>query len=155
LKNWLVTGTFEQTPRPLPNIILTPLVVITHLTQYWQYLQQNRQNLPQHDDLHACFTHDAETLGLCTGLLSAAAVSSSQSEAELKHYGAVAVRLGMLIGGVVDAQDISTDLEGESKSFSIVWKSPELGADVDRILKASSGVIGHFHFETPFYSILT
>src|SRR5687767_12556972 len=38
LSNWIVGAEGNlQTPFPLPNIILTPLVVITHLSQYWKF----------------------------------------------------------------------------------------------------------------------
>lgn len=136
LDTWLRTGEFTQTSFPLPNVVLTPLVVIIHLTQYLKFLALIQPNSPECHRLQASFKHDAETLGLCTGLLSAAAVSCSADEAELQHYGAVAIRLAMLIGALVDAQDVSADLQGGSKSFSVAWSSPESGAEMTKILKS-------------------
>lgn len=135
LNDWLKTGEVTQASFPLPNILLTPLVVITQLTQYSRFLELAQPDCPEPRDLHASFKHNAETVGLCTGLLSALAVSSSGNQAQLQHYGAVAVRLAMLIGALVDAQDTSADLQGESKSFSVAWNSLESGLEVTAILQ--------------------
>ncbi len=136
LKCWSETGRFKQASFPLPNLILTPLVVITHLTQYTLFLEQHRAgNLDDHE-LHASFRDSAETLGLCTGLLSAAAVSSSADLEQLQHYASVAVRLAMIVGAVVDAHDASTDTDGAAKSFSVAWHNPEFGYEIARVLKS-------------------
>lgn len=135
LNEWLKTGKFTQASVPLPNILLTPLVVITHLTQYMRFLELIQPDSSGCHNLHASFRGNAETLGLCTGLLSAAAVSCSADRAELQHYSAVAVRLAMLVGALVDGQDLSADLQEGSKSFSVAWTTPESEAEMTRILK--------------------
>lgn len=94
----------------LPNMVLTPLVVIIQLTQYWRYLGLNRigdGNGTDTFDLQAEFlarqtlgTNKVETLGFCTGLLSAFTVASSHTKVEFKKYGAVAVRLAMLVSSI-------------------------------------------------------
>lgn len=135
LNNWLRTGEFTQASFPLPNVLLTPLVVITHLVQYLKFLEFIQPESPESHNLHASFKNNAETLGLCSGLLSAAAVSCSMDQAELQHYGAVAVRLATLVGALVDAQDVLTDPQGGSKSFSVAWNSPESCVEMTEILK--------------------
>lgn len=134
LNKWLRTGEFKWSTGPLPNILLTPLVVITELAQYARYLELRQHNSGDRHDRHAFFQSNTETLGLCTGLLSALAVSSSANQADFQRYGAVAVRLAMLIGALVDAQDAS-DLDGEARSLSVAWSSPETRAEMTRILK--------------------
>lgn len=104
--------------------------MILHLTQYVELLERVK---PDESSGIQDFRKDAETLGLCTGLLSAAAVSCSADRVELQHYGAVAVRLAMAIGGLVDALEMS---EGKSRSFSLAWSSPELVGKIDAILKS-------------------
>ncbi len=136
LNGWLRTGEFTHASFPLPNILLTPLVVLTHLTQYSKFIEFVQPENPEHHDLHAAFKQDAETLGLCTGLLSAAAVSCSADQAQLRHYSAVAVRLAMLVGALVDAQDGSAENQGGSKSFSVAWNAPAAGAEMTEILKS-------------------
>lgn len=135
LNEWLKTGNFTPTAFPLPNVLLTPLVVITELTQYLRYLDMERHVPSERHDLHGPTKQNTETLGFCTGLLSAVAVASSSNQAQFRQHGAVAIRLAMLIGGLVDAQDRSGDLYGESKSFSAAWNSPECGAEMVRILE--------------------
>jgi hypothetical protein len=74
--------------------LLTPLVVLFHLAQYQQSVELGiHGHSSGDDDLPQSCRRSTEALGLCTGLLSAAAVASSSSGAELQHYAAVAVRL--------------------------------------------------------------
>ena len=134
LNDSLRTCMLKQEDFPMPNILLTPLVVITHLTQYAKYFELAPADEREQHDLIACFKQRTETLGFCTGLLSALAVSSSATQNQFQKYGAVAVRLAMLIGAVVDAQDRSSDLCGESLSFSATWNSTESSAEMTRIL---------------------
>lgn len=134
--NWFRTGIVDQANLQLPNILLTPLVVLTQLAQFSRYLLLSLSNAPsQTPDLHTAFARrNVETVGFCTGLLSASVVSSSSDQASFRKYGAVAVRLAMLIGALVDAQDSSDRLHGRSKSFAAAWKSPEAASDLAGIL---------------------
>lgn len=135
LKFWIETGKFEEASFPLPNILLTPLVVITHLTQYEILLQKGQAESSRSHDYHASAKEDAETLGLCTGLLSAAAVSCSEDMMQLHHYSAVAVRLAMIVGALADAQDKLAGVDAAAQSFSAAWSSPEVGVEMEEILK--------------------
>lgn len=135
LKLWIETGKFKNASFPLPNILLTPLVVITHLVQYETFLGNNLPQPPRSNDMSVSAKVNAETLGLCTGLLSAAAVSCSDDLIQLHHYSAVAVRLAMIVGALIDAQDKSAGVDGASKSFSAAWSSPETGVELETILK--------------------
>ncbi|KAL1615746.1 Type I Iterative PKS [Neofusicoccum ribis] len=125
LGEWLETGTMG-TDR-LPNILLSPLVVIAQLTEYAAYVElrgaDSEITLPP-----------LETLGFCIGILSAMAVSCSTRKATFEKCAAAAVRLAMLIGAVVDAQDAEGE-HGESATFTTVWKSRESGEEVARILE--------------------
>ncbi|KAL4748903.1 hypothetical protein BDW72DRAFT_195345 [Aspergillus terricola var. indicus] len=100
----------------ISNMILTPLVVLTHLTEYERYLATN-----QH-------TSDRTTAtGFCTGLLSTFAIASSRTDQEIAKYGAVALRLAMLVGALVDAEERRQELQGNGRSvsYSIAWTSEE------------------------------
>ncbi|EED12124.1 polyketide synthase, putative [Talaromyces stipitatus ATCC 10500] len=118
---------------PLSNTLLIPLIVILHLTQYWRYLEQASMELESNIDLFVASHHNKETVGFCTGLLSAMAVSAAKNQREFCKYAAVAVRLGLLVGMVVDAQDGSS-AHGPSKSISASWKSSERREEAQRIL---------------------
>ena len=135
LNEWLRIGRFPEGSFHLPNILLTPLVVITHLAQYSAFLELFHPDPTLRDNLQASFKYKTETLGLCTGLLSSAAVSSSANWAQLEAYGAVAIRMAMAIGALVDAKDTETDPEGKWKSVSVGWKSTEAGDEMVRVLK--------------------
>ncbi|KAF3771157.1 hypothetical protein M406DRAFT_59909 [Cryphonectria parasitica EP155] len=129
LHEWVRTGVFPQGTHafPLPNILLTPLVVITHLAQYWSFKERAGAAASPPSQQRR-----SETLGLCTGILSAAAVSSAANDAQLQRFGAVAVRLAMVIGALVDAQDFDGKGQAKWSVFSAVWTS----ADLDGVLEA-------------------
>jgi Starter unit:ACP transacylase in aflatoxin biosynthesis len=129
LGNWLRTGQLADFPSHLPNILLSPLVVAAHLTQYSQYLEWNKADSETYS-----LSPSIETLGFCTGLLSAIAVSASGNTAAFQQNGAVAIRLAMLIGAVVDFQDAASE-HGESRSVVASWMLPEGINDLSRIIK--------------------
>lgn len=137
LAGWFETGAMAQRERaPLPNTVLSPLVVITQLTEYSEYLRlagskHQDSQAPHHE--RGVSRSDTETIGFCTGILSAIAVSCSEDQSQFAQFGGVAVRLALLIGALVDAQDAS-DSEGPSRSLATVWKSRQSKAELMRIL---------------------
>ncbi|KAL4952287.1 hypothetical protein BDW69DRAFT_200843 [Aspergillus filifer] len=108
----------------LSNIILTPLVVLTQLTEFGHYQAQNS------------VTNGTRTTGFCTGLLSTFAVASSNTTQGLQRYGAVAIRLAMLIGALVDAEEARQDIlgNGESVSYSVAWTNDKQETKLHEIL---------------------
>ncbi|KAK8135781.1 azaphilone polyketide synthase [Apiospora sp. TS-2023a] len=121
LNKWLHGHDIEKATFQLPNILLTPLVVLTQLTQFIRYLSHSLSgaSLSASDVYQTLAQQKVETVGLCTGLLSASAISSSWDRASFQKYGAAAVRLAMAISALVDAQDVSDSLHGLSKSFAL------------------------------------
>jgi hypothetical protein len=117
-------------PATPPNVLLAPLTVIIHISQYSQYLNGLRldHGLVGADagaDGHgyiregfaaAASDHTPDTgtdigtgtaaqfQGLCIGTLSATAMQSSTTRAELGQNAAAAVRLAMCIGAYIDAE---------------------------------------------------
>ncbi|EED22651.1 polyketide synthase, putative [Talaromyces stipitatus ATCC 10500] len=136
LNNWIQSGDIDHDGFPLPNILLSPLVVITQLTQYASYLQDH----PVSGKLDK-----TETLGFCTGILSALAVSSSSGEA-ISQYGAVAVRLAMVIGAIVDGQDESSE-QGPSKSLATAWQSTNGEYELKQILNEFPDAYTSVHYD--------
>jgi hypothetical protein len=80
-----------------------------------------------------------ESLGFCTGLLTALAVSSASTQTEFQKYAAVAVRLAALIGALVDAEE-ATGRYGASKTFSTACHSPGQDMELRSILEEFSEV---------------
>lgn len=148
---WFRDGTMPtHTPLPLPNILLSPLVVVAQLVQYTEYLQLRHPESTD-DNLFTPSMSNTETLGFCTGILSALVVSCSTNQAQFARYGATAVRLAVLIGGIVDAQDIRDEF-GESRSLATVWRTQQSRAEMIRILERFPEV--NFPCAAPAPSIL-
>lgn len=136
LKDAFQMGKPLETPFPLPNKILVPLVVVLQLTQYATFLARTTAEFDDRVDIFAASTRKTETLGFCTGLLSAFAVSSAGSKEQFAQYGAVAIRLGMLIGMVADMDAEQTDAKvAASKCVSMEWDSAKSHEEMLRILK--------------------
>ncbi|KAK1248838.1 hypothetical protein MKX08_007058 [Trichoderma sp. CBMAI-0020] len=130
------TGTITPALIQLPNVVLTPIVVLTHLAHYVRYVEQQVSSTGgDAEDVFASFAQrHIETLGFCTGLLSAFAVASSSKRSELQQYGAAAIRLAMLVGAIVDAQEAPGSAYGPSELFSVSWNTPETGDKIKEIL---------------------
>ena len=135
LNEWLRGGEVPQSSFPLPNILLSPLTVIAQLIQHSAFFKAAFPDFPDTRELPASIQATTETLGLCTGTLSAFAAACSSSLGELQHHGAVAVRLAMLVGALVDTAEVSPNSEGKSTSFSVSWNSVESSGTVNEVLK--------------------
>ena len=135
LNDWLKNGGTIPFSFPLPNVVLTPLVVITELSQYWTQLSSSDSGSREEVDLYSLLGPDVETVGLCTGFLSALAVSSSANSTQFRQYGGVVIRLALLIGALVDAQEHSRALGGNSKSFSVAWTTLESESNMKTIFE--------------------
>jgi hypothetical protein len=117
-----------------PNSLLTPLVVLDQLTQYAQYVELAHVEIGLGSDIFGPQSRRIETLGFCTGLLTALAVSSSSTRTDFQRYAAVAVRLAALIGALVDAED-AVGKYGVSKTLSTASRSPAQEMELHAILR--------------------
>ncbi|KAJ6442762.1 Polyketide synthase [Purpureocillium lavendulum] len=134
LSDAFATGGPLKTAFPLPNALLIPLIVAVHLTQYTASLRQSTIGHDSRVDIWSSGKRNMETVGLCTGLLSAFAVSSAHNGDEFRRYGAAAVRLGMLIGLAIDGQEQEPGT-GRHKSLSVAWTSGDGFANMTNILR--------------------
>lgn len=141
LDQGLRTGKIPQSLFPLPNVLLSPLVVISHLTQYSAFLKAALPHLTDDEELPPSVTAHTETLGLCTGILSAFVVGCSPSLAKLRDHGAVAVRLAMIAGALVDAEEASPESDGSAISFSVSWNGADHKTSVKEVLEQFPKVI--------------
>ncbi|PVH93131.1 ketoacyl-synt-domain-containing protein [Periconia macrospinosa] len=110
---WAQSGTSGCLSWPLPNTILTPLVVAQHLAEFYETAMSRSRDRE--------LVLDGITIGLSTGLLGSAAVSCSKNWQDFTSNGAVAIRLAVLIGAVVDATDFSLPEQEQATSLSVVW----------------------------------
>jgi hypothetical protein len=140
LSEWMRKGTLPGNIFPLPNILVTPLVVTTHLAQYTKLLEQLNPAIATNDMLSGIVKHDIQTVGLCTGLLSSAAVASSATLAELEKHGAAAIRMAMAIGALVDAGDTEVEDGDKWQSLAVGWTTQNGDAELEGISKQFSHV---------------
>ena len=134
LNDWFKSGRLPPESFHLPNVLLSPLVILTQLTQYSKYLYLTHNTSERKEDVYTSHNERTEVIGFCTGLLSALAISNASNRQQFQQYGAVAVRLAALIGAFVDAQDM-LDEHKDSKSLATAWNSLEAKAELTRILK--------------------
>jgi hypothetical protein len=128
----LSTGGTSWPDWALPNMILSPLVIISQLVECMQFLDMTTAS--------GSGVKIKGTLGFCTGLLSAVAASLSKDKSQVRSYGAKAVRLAMLIGAVVDAQEI-LDAAGPARALTTAWTTDRAEEDeLHSILKQTPGV---------------
>ncbi|KAI1187676.1 putative polyketide synthase [Nemania serpens] len=137
-----------ETAYPLPNKVLIPLVVIFHLAQYNDFLGRAGVNV---DDE---WKTPGEIIGFCTGLLSAFAVATSANKKDFERYGAVAVRLGLLVGMVVDAKEASSELN-VSKSLRVGRSSTQTKDELMNILKEFPNTYASVEYDENLTTVTT
>jgi hypothetical protein len=134
---WLQFGDPGHLPWPLPNIVLTPLTVVQHLAELYEIRDgHGRASSHNRGSVFGCL----EVVGLCTGLLTASALALSSDESQLAVHGSAAIRLAMLIGAVVDAQDSRLDEQQRAVSFAIDWDKNGTKTSIEEAVKTISSV---------------
>ena len=123
------------------NVLLVPLTIITQIAEY---VRHRRRGYVE---------------GFCAGFLSAAAVASSQSMADLEKWTATAIRLGVCIGAIVDLDEqersqTQPDPPGYSSTYSFRWATCSIRwttvsekEHLERILASFHEVGGPPHFD--------
>ncbi|KAL4961062.1 uncharacterized protein BDV14DRAFT_204062 [Aspergillus stella-maris] len=138
LNDWVRKGTLPANLFPLPNILVTPLVVTTQLAQYTTLLEQIKPSITANEPLWGILKHGTQTAGLCTGLLSSAAVASSATLAELEKHGAAAIRMATAIGALVDAGDTEVEEGDKWQSLAVGWTAQVAETELARIVEQFS-----------------
>nr|ALQ32926.1 putative polyketide synthase [Fusarium redolens] len=94
------------------NVQLAVLTVLSHISEYMIYLsshdmseEDGRGNLDAHTSVLEG-VRDGGIQGLCVGLLSAIALACSPTNTDVAKHGAVAVRLALCVGALVDLDEI-------------------------------------------------
>ncbi|KAI8632694.1 putative polyketide synthase [Xylariaceae sp. FL1651] len=133
LHEWFSSGTASHRNSKLSNLLLSPLVVVSHIVEFLTLASPTlggvSDGISIYDDIRG-------TLGLCTGILSAFAVSLSENAEDLRNYATRAIRLAMLIGGVVDSNSLQDTASEEWQALTTVWVSPECRMQMELVLKS-------------------
>ncbi|KAK7992234.1 protein required for conidial pigmentation [Apiospora saccharicola] len=135
LHQWIVAGNIPNDVPQLPNLVLSPLVVMSQIVE----LLSNRYQEPTTvdtgpSDARYFLARTKATVGFCTGIFGALAFSLSNSEDELHDYISRVIRISMLVGGVVDSQEHRSPLGGW-RALSVAWKTAEIGEEMGKVLK--------------------
>ncbi|KAL8662081.1 MAG: hypothetical protein Q9202_005055 [Teloschistes flavicans] len=126
LRQFLISGSLPNADA-LGNVMTAPLTIITQISELVsQQRDPGKATLPKLENVQ----------GFCLGFLTAAAVASSQNATELEQFAAVAVRLAVCIGSVVDLDEIShEDPSDRSASIAVRWRSETGKDDLENILR--------------------
>ncbi|KFA55646.1 Sat8 [Stachybotrys chartarum IBT 40293] len=138
LTRWLKHGPKDQEElAEIPNIMLAPLTTLSHLVQYRRYIERH---YPNESDAHAALLQQkpVATLGFCNGLLAAFATTSSATLNDWERYAAVATRLALLVGAVIDAAD-ELQPHGPAASYGVSWRDIDGARQLEQILSPFPG----------------
>ncbi|EPE28832.1 Thiolase-like protein [Glarea lozoyensis ATCC 20868] len=135
LKQWVkVGGQFPHHESNAPNHYALAVTVLLQITQYSRYLDKLGK------DSHRKVLEgvkDGGIQGFCIGFLSAVAVATSESEADLGSSAAVALRLAVSIGAYVDQDGAYAAVATDYLAVAVRWKE---GNEEE---KASTAGIAH------------
>lgn len=115
MSRWIDTGILYPAEDSYPNILLTPLTIITHL---WQYLHQagiTKDSVP-------ASLPKTHVQGFCTGFLAATAVSCSRTVEELSTFACVILRLSVCLGALVDLDGKFAEPSRNTSCLVVNWK---------------------------------
>ena len=134
IKSWIDQDDFPvQTSEALPNVLSTPLTIIIHIVEYFNYLEHHETGMSHSQILDS--VQDGGIQGFCTGFLAAIALAYSRTEQDINEFGAVALRLAVCIGAFVDLDGQFANPPRETSCFTVRWTSDVGKAQVLDILK--------------------
>ncbi|KAK0726776.1 hypothetical protein B0T26DRAFT_763988 [Lasiosphaeria miniovina] len=112
------------------NILHTPLTVIIHVVDYFDYLHTTGLS---HAQLLDSATHgNGGYQGFCTGLLAAVSLAAVKDEQDAIQAATAALRLAVALGAYVDLDGLFADPPREFSCLAARWKNP---ADQARAMK--------------------
>ena len=131
LLRWVDDGALPPSSGFLPNVLNTPLTVITHLVQYFDYLRDTNRS-------HAQILRSAQRggfQGFCSGLLSAIALACSKNEDNINELGSIAVRIALLAGAFIDLDSLTSTETGEYACLAVRYKSNTIRDEVEELVQ--------------------
>lgn len=125
------------------NIVSAPLTIISQIAEYLNLSQEGEETaLPSLDNVQGC----------CVGFLTAIVVACSRDKDEFQELAAIAIRLAMCIGAIVDLDEASMhDSRDRNTAVAVRWRTDPGEETFVRVLKDYSTVSLHI---TSFYSFL-
>ena len=121
LKQWVEDGgPFPHQQSNPPNHYALAVTVLLQITQYTRYLDQLGKD--SHRKVLNSVKAGGGIQGFCAGFLSAVAVASSRSEADLGASAAIPLRLAVCIGAYVDQDGAYAPVVTEYMTVAIRWR---------------------------------
>jgi len=125
LQRWIVDGdAFPHHIGDAPNVYSLPVTLILQIIQYVRYLNRLGEKDPHRLVLEGLQAGGIQ--GFCVGFLSAIAVSSSESAADIAAVAAVSLRLAVCIGAYVDQDGSFAEHANQTSCLSIRWRSDDV-----------------------------
>lgn len=122
LSQWAIGAEPLKLQGQAPNVLVLPVTVLLHITQYTRYLRSSGKfsHSKVLSSLKAGGVH-----GFCVGFLSAIAVAVAGSEDEVASWAGVALRLAVAIGAYVDLDNIES--ARQHAAIAIRWRGGNKG----------------------------
>jgi hypothetical protein len=133
---WIDKGVVYPPVGSMPNALNTPLTVLFHLIQYFDYLRETGNS---HSMILQSVQHGG-IQGFCTGLLSAVVLACSHTEEDIIQLGLVAIRIALLIGSFIDLDTLTSPEAHEFICLAVRWKNISEKLQVQEIIQDFSGV---------------
>lgn len=140
LRQWVQDGgPFPHQESNSPNHFALAVTVLLQIIQYTSYLDQLGED-SHHKVLESVKSGGVQ--GFCVGFLSAIAVASSASEADIGPSAAVALRLAVGIGAYVDQDGAFSPDATEYKAVAVRWRDGNADdeAEAANIIRSTPGV---------------
>lgn len=120
-QHWILDGgAFPHHLTGNPNVYALSVTVVLQITQYIRYISGLGLKDPHRHILDGLV--DGGAHGFCVGLLSALAVSSSQTEADIAAVAGTSVRLAVCIGAYVDKDGRFGELPDQKACVDVRWR---------------------------------
>ncbi|KAL4931704.1 uncharacterized protein BDV17DRAFT_301824 [Aspergillus undulatus] len=122
---------------PARSIVLSIITVISQAVDLWRHASTDVRvaSIPASGSVKG-LSHVKDVQGFCIGFLTAAAVASSSTQKALERNVAVALRLAVCVGALVDLDNI---LNSPAVSVSVRWKSETQYEELERLLDSTHG----------------
>nr|UWV21351.1 polyketide synthase 19 [Chaetomium globosum] len=135
LSNWISSPGNSDPPAELSrlNLLLTPLTVIAHLVEYFNYLEVS--GLSHEQLLNSTSINGGGFQGFCTGLLAAVTLSLAKDEGEAVKLSTSVLGLAVALGAYVDLDGCFANPPREFSCLSVRWKSSEESLSVFKAIE--------------------
>ncbi|KAL4882675.1 hypothetical protein BJY04DRAFT_217168 [Aspergillus karnatakaensis] len=122
----------ELQQAPARSIILNIITVLSQVLDLWHHATTDLRldSIPTGEVIKGG-GRVSDVQGFCIGFLTAAAVASSGSQQALKRNIAVALRLAVCVGALID---LDTIVSSPAVSISVDWKSESQSEELRRII---------------------